>query len=200
MLLRPLVQSLSQARVSILTRPEGRVLRLLARQRPRVVPVSILTRPEGRVLLPLTDDYLLAVEVSILTRPEGRVLRSAHVSATRSGVFQSSPGPKAECYRPGEARVGVGVGVSILTRPEGRVLRVVQARPQAGERVSILTRPEGRVLRGVQEAGTLTIRSFNPHPARRPSATTLGGPDVATAHWFQSSPGPKAECYGSRCL
>ena len=37
--------------------------------------VSILTRPEGRVLLTDLDVLAADVIVSILTRPEGRVLR-----------------------------------------------------------------------------------------------------------------------------
>ncbi len=50
-------------------------------------------------------------------------------SATRS-VFQSSPGPKAECYPAFQDRHQGTEQVSILTRPEGRVLREVQSRPR----------------------------------------------------------------------
>ncbi len=38
-------------------------------------------------------------------------------------MFQSSPGPKAECYPPRTPLPLRGHEVSILTRPEGRVLR-----------------------------------------------------------------------------
>ncbi len=60
--------------VSILTRPEGRVLPLATIFSRRRWAVSILTRPEGRVLpFELIHVYVL-LSVSILTRPEGRVL------------------------------------------------------------------------------------------------------------------------------
>ncbi len=36
---------------------------------------------------------------------------------------------------------------------------------------------------------------FNPHPARRPSATQDLLDTTLTEFLFQSSPGPKAECY-----
>ncbi len=86
--------------------------------------VSILTRPEGRVLRRGRGPARLAEHVSILTRPEGRVLRSTpHRCWAHSSRFQSSPGPKAECYRLFCMRWGGGVA------------------------------------------------GFNPHPARRPSAT-----------------------------
>ncbi len=68
-------------------------------------------------------------------------------------LFQSSPGPKAECYQRLVLQLAHALLVSILTRPEGRVLRV-GARPDAAlDGVSILTRPEGRVLRLRQNLG-----------------------------------------------
>ncbi|MDP9371574.1 MAG: hypothetical protein M3Q65_03785, partial [Chloroflexota bacterium] len=39
-----------------------------------------------------------ALGVSILTRPEGRVLLVQNVVQRGENEFQSSPGPKAECY------------------------------------------------------------------------------------------------------
>ena len=66
--LRPLV-------VSILTRPEGRVLRLRECERRLGHLVSILTRPEGRVLRGACRRAAAHTHVSILTRPEGRVLQ-----------------------------------------------------------------------------------------------------------------------------
>ncbi len=92
---------------------------------PRLYPeqVSILTRPEGRVLQPPGEVIRPEAAVSILTRPEGRVLRE--MSCVRSRLpraFQSSPGPKAGCYVPGIPRSAFVLIVSILTRPEGRVL------------------------------------------------------------------------------
>ena len=91
--------------------------------------VSILTRPEGRVLLqaaggsgnsilfqsspgPKAGCYAMTLHisrqspvVSILTRPEGRVLPGGgrHIPAA-AAWFQSSPGPKAGCYVENPAR------------------------------------------------------------------------------------------------
>jgi hypothetical protein len=87
------------ADVSILTRPEGRVLPGAVAVHDHVeVAVSILTRPEGRVLPVAARDAVAAVVVSILTRPEGRVLHAPATVEAQDGTFQSSPGPKAECY------------------------------------------------------------------------------------------------------
>ena len=161
-------------RVSILTRPEGRVQPSVgANVYETAAVVSILTRPEGRVQPMVKGQLKLARRVSILTRPEGRVQPLAY-----------------------QQRQAVLSEVSILTRPEGRVQPPVGppylARPecfnphparrpgatcQCRQRhhrsaVSILTRPEGRVqppqsMRTLMPAGG----SFNPHPARRPGAT-----------------------------
>ena len=61
--------------VSILTRPEGRVLGAGAVDLVAVrLGVSILTRPEGRVLGDGHREVPGPRAVSILTRPEGRVL------------------------------------------------------------------------------------------------------------------------------
>ena len=62
-------------------------------------PVSILTRPESRVLMgdrPQPPDF---TDVSILTRPESRVLPSKSCPLVRWMPFQSSPGPKAGCFQ-----------------------------------------------------------------------------------------------------
>ena len=61
-------------RVSILTRPEGRVLAYAYCRRLCREAVSILTRSEGRVLAHADAVPGLPLVVSILTRPEGRVL------------------------------------------------------------------------------------------------------------------------------
>ena len=84
-------------RVSILTRPEGRVQ--LAVYFPALSPalVSILTRPEGRVQHFHKKSYSRLFSVSILTRPEGRVQPTEVVVVNPEQL------------------------VSILTRPEGRV-------------------------------------------------------------------------------
>ncbi len=38
--------------------------------------------------------------------------------------------------------------------------------------------------------------SFNPHPARKPDATSTSSTVTTAKPMFQSSPGPKAGCYG----
>ncbi len=158
--------------VSILTRPEGWVLRAREAQHPLAPAVSILTRPEGRVLRRRGVPHDLARDVSILTRPEGRVLlrlRFRHRPPDDVSILTRPEGrvlPRAE---PVDRRVDV---VSILTRPEGRVLRGDgTAATQAAQRVSILTRPEGRVLLPPAARLRAAGRCFNPHPARRPGAT-----------------------------
>ena len=135
----------------------------------RVGVVSILTRPEGRVLPDCGPGAHPVTKVSILTRPEGRVLRSSEKGCCPECSFQSSPDPKAGCYnhdtkptaehtcfnphptrRPGATCLGhlpeAFTAVSILTRPEGRVLQPDLAQTDHSRSVSILTRPEGRVL------------------------------------------------------
>ena len=87
------------------------------------IRVSILTRPEGRVQVPI--GAFIGVKqpcVSILTRPEGRVQGRGLV---RNGLRLRGFNPHP-ARRPG-ASIGLpvvrvsGIAVSILTRPEGRV-------------------------------------------------------------------------------
>ena len=91
-------------------------------------------------------------KVSILTRPEGRVQQAFDQALqTHNEKFQSSPGQKAGCNSRGR-----------------------QA-PDLPHPVSFLTRPEGRVQPGWSAGSSRTgNRCFNPHPARRPGATTAG--------------------------
>ena len=64
--------------------------------------VSILTRPGGRVLLREVLAMAMASLVSILTRPGGRVLLSGILLQLFDLItFQSSPDPEAGCYRCG---------------------------------------------------------------------------------------------------
>ena len=208
--------------VSILTRPEGRVLRGDDANGVVMGGVSILTRPEGRVLLPSSRRSPGGRTVSILTRPEGRVLRMLPLTgscatsgfnphpARRPGAtgggprmpcppasFQSSPGPKAGCYA---TMLHAALELGMFQSSPG---------PKAG---CYFRRGSWR-----QSAR----RGFNPHPARRPGATggrrgfgfagpvsiltrpegrvLLSPPTVPTdCPPFQSSPGPKAGCYQRR--
>ena len=85
-------------RVSILTRPEGRVQLVAPAVWLPPTTVSILTRPEGRVQLSPTNPSCAPMLVSILTRPEGRVQPTpgAHPPGC-SDRFQSSPVPRDGC-------------------------------------------------------------------------------------------------------
>ena len=158
--------------VSILTRPEGRVLRgavdrcraagvfqsspgpkagcynLPGGRGKRIPGVSILTRPEGRVLpeqAPGTIPPCLRFNPHPARRPGATPFVPPVIPPATP--FQSSPGPKAGCYE-----------------EVGDV-------PCYFARVSILTRPEGRVLRDLADPARRLPQCFNPHPARRPGAT-----------------------------
>ena len=158
--------------VSILTRPEGRVLRSRrwrspsARTRFQSSPgpkagcylkaakgsqfplrVSILTRPEGRVLPLVLGGEAHRPGVSILTRPEGRVLLCGFTTNTEDDLFQSSPGPKAGCY------ISVprnAAEINLFQSSPGPKAGCYKGSDGEAEtdlvEVSILTRPEGRVL------------------------------------------------------
>ena len=111
--------------------------------------VSILTRPEGRMQLGDAGDGASgAVLVSILTRPEGRMQRG-------------------DRHRVAGFRL-----VSILTRPEGRMQLPRQRCCLRQSLVSILTRPEGRMQLSLTVCSSSVSVCFNPHPARRPDATS----------------------------
>ncbi len=108
--------------VSILTRPEERVLRNVGDRRSSSLgfqsspalksgcyrcvadrdnsrcSVSILTRPEERVLLTASTLPPTVSKVSILTRPEERVLRPYDCMLLDIIMFQSSPALKSGCY------------------------------------------------------------------------------------------------------
>jgi len=158
-----------EARVSILTRPEGRVLRRGEGRGRSRRSVSILTRPEGRVLQTGCYVHNADLQVSILTRPEGRVLRSPPQGTFTNNVFQSSPDPKVGCYRRALDAAAPAAGFQSSPDPKVGCYFGRQA-DRHRTKVSILTRPEGRVLQ---------MLAF--------SQTSRGR--------FQSSPDPKVGCY-----
>ncbi len=84
--------------VSILTRPEGRVLPgiggILGRMKAGFNPHP--TRRPGAT--EQVRDSKTSSIVSILTRPEGRVLPILLRFIISNPPFQSSPDPKAGCY------------------------------------------------------------------------------------------------------
>ncbi len=133
--------------VSILSRPEGRLLRDSPANAGGRDGVSILSRPEGRLLQHAQQGYGEAQYVSILSRPEGRLLRSGSTTppwatsgfnpqpprrtaatwvssgaSARPAMFQSSAAPKDGCYGGGISGFVAHILVSILSRPEGRLL------------------------------------------------------------------------------
>ena len=117
--------------------------------------------------------------VSILIRPEGRMQLS---ESARPILFPGS--------------TGVSTPVSILIRPEGRMQP--QLSTQANTTaiyVSILIRPEGRMQRPLFVHSLVHRVGFNPHPARRPDATSATNQvDLRVYPLFQSSSGQKAGC------
>ena len=155
--------------VSILTRPEGRMLPVVKdvgslvdgfqsspgpkagcylepeHNDERHIWVSILTRPEGRMLQIEQGLTSLSTLVSILTRPEGRMLLKAIEAKRYDSKFQSSPGPKAGCYRAlrSEPSTACCFNPHPARRPDATESGL-QELPITG--VSILTRPEGRML------------------------------------------------------
>ena len=186
--------------VSILTRPVGRVQHHGLELRRPHIGVSILTRPVGRVQLTISPSASTAptsfnphpargpsatswagtlmdgcsVAVSILTRPVGRVqLRKIIAEMVSYNEFQSSPGPWAECNR--------------TAGPRPRRSCCFNPHPARGPSATISS----------AFPGTPSPAGFNPHPARGPSATMpIAG--LPRRLWFQSSPGPWAECKVSR--
>src|SRR5229473_3377710 len=83
--------------------------------------------------------------------------------------------------------------VSILTQPESRVQRLLLFSIHDAKPVSILTQPESRVQPSCCGV-SFSITSFNPHPARKPGATSQFSCLQASTCMFQSSPSPKAGC------
>ena len=165
----------NREQVSILTRPEGQVPRgRLWHALRREHAVSILTRPEGQVP-PLTCSGPLTLSdrfqsspgpkarchvsidgasttysnlVSILTRHEGQVPLCCTPSLARYSWFQSSPGPKARCHLSGRRRAGSRSKFQSSPGPKARCHRTGCRRSHRQS------------------------QSFNPHPARRPGATS----------------------------
>ena len=116
--------------------------------------VSILTRPEDRVLRQAVQSPGGSEGVSILTRPEDRVLPAApsrSMEAPPDPSFQSSPGPKTGCY-------------PALAGGSQRPAQRVESSP--GPKTGCYTGGPAA------KAGGPRSHSFNPHPARRPGASS----------------------------
>ena len=154
--------------VSILTRPEGRVLHQDRRyaflqawfqsspdpkagcywtSSPYAYETISFnphpTRRPGATLESIAGRRTLTV--SILTRPEGRVLQKITARTPARVGFNPHPTRRPGATPPPH-NPHCTKGVSILTRPEGRVLPTGHTILTNKQGVSILTRPEGRVL------------------------------------------------------
>ena len=181
-------------RVSILTRPEGRVQLTPRRGRlsvqsfnPHPTRRSGATNDPGRCrrsggsVFQSSPDPKVGcnmgrmaasngARVSILTRPEGRVQQKQHVGRTFGPMFQSSPDPKVGCNP--VPHLWQSGGRSFNPHPTRRsgATGYCRCTPALSQSVSILTRPEGRVQHCVFAMSGLPV-SFNPHPTRRSGAT-----------------------------
>ena len=95
------------------------------------------------------DRLKLAVGVSILTRSADRVQLSVSPIPRPVVSFQSSPGPQTGC--------NIGAPCGLVD----------------GYRVSILTRSADRVQHRCAMRTSRRLPGFNPHPVRRPGATSV---------------------------
>ena len=161
--------------ISILIQPEGGMQR--GKTLDIVVAaehVSILIQPEGRMQLDgRCQSYRGLVLVSILTQPEGWMQR---------GRRRSRP-PGSSCFNPHPARrpdatpasrgEGKRIPVSILTQPEGRMQRPAMSLMVCNpSRFQSSPSPKAGCNGSCGHHITRWFASFNPHPARRPDATT----------------------------
>ena len=169
------------AHVSILIRPEGRMQGLCC---PTLTMQSSSGQKAGCNLA--IDDVADDATVSILIRPEGRMQllsvdrgfnatlkeRSARLYS-HLYEFQSSSGQKAGCN-----------------------IRWIGLSPACP---SMFQSSSGQKA-GCNTSSAIPVRSpsprFNPHPARRPDATSMAR--IAPIYRFQSSSGQKAGCNARR--
>ncbi len=152
--------------------------------------VSILTRPEGRVLLGVKAVTLNVPLFQSSPDPKVGCYGKMPLPCTTPRLFQSSPDPKVGCYGGEGNIVDLVEGVSILTRPEGRVLLGL---PSLSPRTCwFQSSPDPKVgCYASLVAFTLSSPSFNPHPTRRSGATVRFATTLHTHVMFQSSPGPE---------
>ena len=183
--------------VSILSRPEGRLLQLKRQQKPEQTQVSILSRPEGRLLPSNRGIAARRVNVSILSRPEGRLLlHRKRTSFNAAHWFQSSAAPKDGCY---SRRLTMRCCQCCFNPQPPRRTAATSCRPRSGSRawsVSILSRPEGRLLPVLSGRDGVLGRVFQSSAA--PKDGCYWGVRQVN-HWtsskFQSSAAPKDGCY-----
>ena len=161
--------------VSILTRPEDRVLRLPVCALRAAYPLCFNPHPARRPGAPICHNLLMIIERSFNPHP-----------ARRPGAPRQMPGPDR------------GVVVSILTRPEGRVRQAGPHVLPVDLAVSILTRPEGRVRPVAVCSLSITESAFQSSPDPKAGCASSGGAYCYLKLLFQSSPDPKAGCAAAR--
>ena len=164
--------------------------------------VSILTRPEGRMQSVPHTRGCKTIRYSFNPHPARRpdaimVTRDAHSVAIQ---FQSSPGQKAGCNPPARA-VGCpsqGFNPHPTRRPDAisisggfsLINRVFQSSPgqKAGCNAPRLVSSNTR------------SRGFNPHPARRPDAISPPWGRPCRAACFNPHPARRPDAIAERCL
>ncbi len=182
--------------VSILTRPEGRMLSLV-----RVLcwpdggPFQSSPGPKAGCYHTPNDWQHGGLTFQSSPGPKAGCYAAISLSLGAGNVFQSSPGPKAGCYF---WLVSIAPPQDLFQSspgPKAGCYPLPGGAEPASRQVSILTRPEGRMLCGPRSRASPASRRFNPHPARRPDAITTCRTRRRRPTRFQSSPGPKAGCY-----
>ena len=97
-----------------------------------------------------------------------------------TGSFNPHPARRPDATRRVLAALHGRLLVSILIQPEGRMQHLAGVRVILVVEVSILIQPEGRMQRPSScPWPSAAPTCFNPHPARRPDATTQGLGEVA---------------------
>ena len=109
-------------------------------------------------------------------------------------MFQSSSGQNAGCNVRAIATVPPIASFQSSSGLLAGCNRLAVVHAVAPQPISILIQPEGRMQRVPARRLCLLASRFNPHPARRPDATTMLHSVLRRRQLFQSSSGQKAGC------
>ena len=110
----------------------------------RAATVSILNRPEGRLLPDGRNEDSMNNSFQSSTAPkDGCYFSACAASFTPSAMFQSSTAPKDGCYHRARVQGAGALHVSILNRPEGRLLRDMDVE-RGGNRICFNPQPPRR--------------------------------------------------------
>ena len=208
--------------VSILSRPEGRLLREFAWNKIGQSAFQSSAAPkDGCYTQASLASSLLKSTVSILSRPEGRLLRSRrqtgslspmcfnpqpprrtaatcsakYVTLSDSPRFQSSAAPKDGCYGHTWSDESKQFIVSILSRPEGRLLlgMPIQATTATMFQSSAAPKDGCYYRRAVGDVRGLDVSILSrPEGRLLPSCCSFIS---IHSSGFQSSAAPKDGCY-----